>query len=101
MILDVYVEPTAEQEWAEAALWYEKQEPGVGSRFNQDVRDLLRVVAKQPDRFPKAGQRGHKAKVIGWPYSVYFIIDRFRNQVRVTAIWHGSRNPDRLRSRLE
>jgi len=36
-----------------------------------------------------------------WPYSIYFTINKEHREVKVVAIWHGSRNPVELRRRLK
>ena len=93
----VLIEPLAEDEWQNSMAWYEEQEAGVGARFNETVRHTLLTVAQDPGRFPLVGLKARKAKIIGWPYSVYFTIDAPRREVRVLAIWYGAQSPAKQR----
>jgi plasmid stabilization system protein ParE len=61
----------------------------------------LQTIVSDPFRYPKAGPTTHKAKIIGWPYSIYFTILEERRLVIVVAVWHGSRTPAELRRRLK
>ena len=100
MSFAVLTEPVAEREWSDAVAWYEEQETGVGLRFNEEVRTLLRTIAEQPERFPLATVRTRKAKIIDWPYSIYFTVNKEHREVKIVAVWHGSQNPAKLRPRL-
>ena len=102
MTYRVITETEAERDWHEAVIWYDKHEPGVGGRVNEALRAVLRTLASQPERFPRASRLAHKAKVPApWPYSIYFTINREFSEVKVLAIWHGARNPAVLRRRLK
>jgi len=99
--MTIITEPEAEREWNEAVDWYEEREAGVGARFNSVVWERLRTLAAQPDRFPLAGRLARKAKIKGWPYSIYFVVNAALRQIKVVAVWHGKRNPAELRRRLQ
>ncbi len=98
--MTVITEPEAEHEWNEAVDWYDQREPGVGHRFNAVVRDYLKVLAAQPERFPLVGRLTRKVKIKDWPYSILFVVDDEHRQLKVVAVWHGKRNPAELRRRL-
>ena len=54
-----------------------------------------------PERFPLATRLTRKAKILGrWPYSIYFTVNVEHREIKVLAIWHGSRNPAELMGRL-
>jgi plasmid stabilization system protein ParE len=102
MIFRVIVEADAEQDWQEAVMWYNEREPGIGHRLNMAIRDTLKALSSQPERFLRTTPRTRKAKVSPpWPYSVYFTINPDHREVKVVAIWHGARNPIELRRRLK
>src|SRR5216117_1559340 len=98
--MTVIAEPEAEHEWNEAVGWYDQREPGVGLQFNAVVRDYLKAMAAQPARFPLVGRLTRKAKIIDWPYSIFFVVDDAHRQIKVIAVWHGKRSPAELRRRL-
>ena len=102
MTFNVIAEAEAKREWNEAVDWYEEREPGVGLRFDDDLRTFLQTLAQNPQRFQLFTRLTHKAKVPPpWPYSVYFTINTEHREVKVLAIWHGSRNPAELHRRLK
>ena len=102
MTFRVIAEAGAKREWHEAVEWYEAREPGVGLRFDDDLRVFLLTLARDPQRFRLFARQVHKAKVPPpWPHSVYFSINTTHREVKVLAIWHGSRNPAELRRRLK
>ena len=101
MSFAVKVDPKAEREWHDAVIWYGGDDPDVGRRLNRAILELLREIARDPERFGLATKMTRKAKVPRpWPYSIYFSVDAGLQEVRVLAIWHGARNPDELRRRL-
>ena len=88
-------------EFREAVAWYEGQADGLGVRFVLAVDAVIAAIASQPLRFSKDGQKARKARVLGWPYSVYFVINETHSEIKVIAVWHGARNPAALRRRLK
>jgi plasmid stabilization system protein ParE len=97
----VLIEEEAEQEFAEAVEFYDEREPGRGQKFASDVRDVFKVVCEDPERFPRYGRLARKAKVLDWPYSVYFAIKAKTSELVIITVWHGARDPAALRRRLK
>ncbi len=62
---------------------------------------MIAAITSQPLRFSKAGRKGRKARVHGWPYSIYFVINEAHAEIKVIAVWPDSRNPAELRRRLK
>ena len=88
-------------EFQEAVAWYEAQTEGLGVRFILEVDAVIAAISCQPLRFSKAGRKGRKARVHGWPYSIYFVVNEASAEIKVIAVWHGARNPAELRRRLK
>jgi hypothetical protein len=87
-------------EFREAVAWYEGQVDGLGVRFTLEVDAVIAAIVSQPLRFCKIGRKVRKARIHDWPYSIYFVVNEPRSEIKVVAIWHGARNPDELRRRL-
>jgi toxin ParE1/3/4 len=101
MSFQIEIEAQAQEELAQAIQYYDEQEPGIGQRFAADVRELfVKHVAEDPDRFPKASRLTHKARIHGWPYSIYFTVDHNLKKVIITTVWHGSCDPRKLKRRI-
>jgi len=88
-------------EFREAVARYESQAEGLGIRFTLEADKVIAAISSQPFRFSKAGRRGRKARVLGWPYSIYFVVNETHAEIKVLAVWHGARNPAELRRRLK
>ena len=88
-------------EFREAVAWYESQAEGLGVRFTLEVDAVIAAIISRPFRFSKAGRKGRKARVHGWPYSIYFVVNEAHAEIKVIAVWHGARNPAELRRRLK
>lgn len=96
--LPLSVNPQAEEEAREAAQWYEVRSQGLGAVFLEIVEQRLAGVQENPYRFPVVHGDIRKALVKRFPYGIFFRIRPHR--LRVLAIMHLSRNPERWRKRL-
>jgi len=97
----VVIEEEAEREFAEAVAFYDNRTPGLGQRFAAEVRAAFRKVCENPERFAAASRLTQKAKLLKWPYSIYFAVKPQAGEVVITTVWHGARNPAELRRRLK
>jgi len=102
MTFGVIAAAEAKRDWNEAVDWYEERQPGLGGRFNNELRRFLQTLARDPERFPLATKLARKAKMPPpWPHSVYFTVNTEYHEVIVLAIWHGARHPAGLLRRLK
>jgi len=101
MTFRVLIENEAEREFAEAVEFYDEREPGRGQKFARDVREIFKTVCEDPERFPRYSRMTRKAKVLDWPYSVYFAIKPKTSELVIITVWHGARDPAELRRRLK
>ena len=101
MSFRVIYDTEATYEFRESVVWYEAQTAGLGIRFILEVDAVITAIVSEPLRFSKAGKRARKARVLGWPYSIYFVINETHSEIKVIAVWHGARNPEKLRQRLK
>jgi plasmid stabilization system protein ParE len=88
-------------EFQEAVAWYESQREGLGVQFVLEIDRVIEAIAIQPYRFSKAGRKGRRAQMVGWPYTIYFAVNEPHSEVKVIAVWHGARNPAELSRRLK
>jgi plasmid stabilization system protein ParE len=101
MTFRVLIEDEAEREFADAVRFYDEREPGLGQQFARDVRDVFKTVCENPEKFRRCSRLARKAKVLDWPYSVYFTIKAETSELVIITVWHGARNPAQLRRRLQ
>jgi plasmid stabilization system protein ParE len=99
VIHEVRLRAEAEQDLADAAAWYEKQQSGLARQFLDEVLATLSNVALNPAGYPTLWRDARRAIVRRFPFSVYCRIDEAT--IVVVGILHGSRHPQRWKARLE
>ncbi len=88
----------AEIEFNDAACWYEQRRPGLGREFVAEVKHAIERIRATPELFATVFRDAREANVDRFPYSVVY---RLRTQeIRILAIFHGSRDPGQWRERL-
>lgn len=99
----VRIHEAASQEAIEAAAWYERERPGLGSEFDLAVQAALDLL--EEDILPvtplpgAAGARGAKRLMLKrFPYDV--VITERGNEIFVIAFAHQARRPGYWRDRL-
>jgi toxin ParE1/3/4 len=87
----------AQQEYDEAAQWYEERQAGLSLRFETEIAATLAKIVGHPDRYPVVRRDIREALVQRFPFCVYF---RIRNEkIVVLSIFHTARDPDVWQSR--
>jgi plasmid stabilization system protein ParE len=97
MNLPIFFRPAAQEEFEEAARWYETQRAGLGANFIRAVEAVVSTIAQSPERYPVAEGDVRYALVSRFPYSVYYRVRTDR--ISVLAVFHTSRNPERWQRR--
>ncbi len=88
---------SVQKEIKEAHDWYEKKSPGLGGEFLNELDDVFEKIALNPDRYAVEFHNIRAGLLKRFPYVVYY-----RNKIdhiRLLAVFHASRNPDRWQSR--
>src|ERR1700744_2546355 len=99
MSLRVIFKPAARQEFDEAVIWYESQSPGLGEKFKLEVKSALSRALTNPGLFQRVRGRAQKIRLRRFrKYAIYFAIKD--GSFAVLAVFHGSRNPEKLHRRL-
>jgi plasmid stabilization system protein ParE len=88
----------AEADLAEAADWYRRIRPGLGDELLLCVEQTINRILDNPNSFPVVRHDARRALVRRFPYSVVFRVRG--NRVEVEAVFHGSKDPVRLRDRI-
>jgi plasmid stabilization system protein ParE len=88
----------AAEEFDDSIAWYDRQRAGLGREFRATVEDHLRQITDNPERFPRVRRNVRRAVVRRFPFVIHFLVDA--DQVVVLSVFHTSRDPGRLKSRL-
>jgi len=91
--------PLARLEFEDAVAWYNEQRPGLGEEFRVEVNRTLQQILQSPERFRLTTRITHKAVLHRFPYSLYYSIEL--DAINVASVFHGARNPAKLRRRLK
>ncbi len=93
----IAVRPESQADIKEAALWYEDQLAGLGTRFRNELRTTFGHIADNFLRFPVIEGNVRRALLHRFPYAVYFTTQS--DSVVVIAVLHQHRRPSAWQSR--
>ncbi|HEX5705466.1 MAG TPA: type II toxin-antitoxin system RelE/ParE family toxin [Pyrinomonadaceae bacterium] len=98
----VVARPQAENDVLEAADWYDRQQPGLGDEFIEEVVTVVDAIAENPLQ----NCRRHPIKNIRWrypkrfPYRVIFEVIEEERLVVIAAVIHAARHDRVWRQRF-
>jgi plasmid stabilization system protein ParE len=95
---EVQVRRAAELDVAEAQLWYETQQSGLGAEFHSEVSRVIDRLAETPLIYQAIHRDVRRALVRRFPYLVWYRV--LGEVVTVLACTHGSQDPGKIKSRL-
>lgn len=87
-----------EQHWLvrfdirEAYRWYEHQQPGLGRRFNLEVRTILKRLPCDALFYAIRFDDIRRANLPSFPYGVFYFVDE--SKVVVLGVLHGARDTE-------
>ena len=98
MSYEVQVRRAAELDIAEAQVWYESQQSGLGRDLRSEVSRIFDRLAETPLIYQRVHHDVRRAIVNRFPYLIWYrVID---DTVVVLACTHAGRNPKYVKSRL-
>ena len=89
----------AESELAEAAQYYDEQEPGLGRKFLDAIVDASEKIRRNPElwSFYEKPIRGYR--VMPFPYRLLY--RELPDRIQIVAVFHLSRRPGCWKERLK
>jgi plasmid stabilization system protein ParE len=95
---EVQVRRAAELDVAEAQLWYESQQSGLGREFHSEVLRVIDRLAETPLIYQSIYRDVRRAIVHRFPYLIWYrVIGKF---VTVVACTHARQDPGKAVSRF-
>lgn len=91
--------PEAEAEFAEAAVFYETAEPGLGVACAQEVERTVDRICVFPESGAKLGTVVRRAIVSNFPFSIVYRIGS--GEIVIAAVAHQRRRPGYWRRRRD
>jgi plasmid stabilization system protein ParE len=88
----VIIRIEAEVDITDAAIWYHRQQSGLGDDFLAEVESAIASAAKNPYRYPCLRRKPEVRRVLTnrFPYRVFFI--RRDDAIVVFRVLHGARS---------
>jgi hypothetical protein len=94
----VVIDSGADEDFAEACLWYEGRQPGLNQYFADSFRALALQLSHSPQRYPIVYRQYRKAPMDNFPFVVHFQL--IGDTVVVFAMTHSSRHERVWKKRL-
>jgi hypothetical protein len=73
--MEIIRHPEADQELEQAALWYQKQQPGLGEDFLVEFERTLRRISADPLRWRIFHGSGRKLNFDRFPYAIVYSVE--------------------------
>ena len=89
--------PDAVRDIAEAGLWHEDQEPGLGGRFYDEVEAVINVLPETALHHRKRFANVRRANLPTFPYAVFYVVKE--DVLEIFAVLHAARHPRLARQR--
>ena len=84
-------EPQADLEIEAAFRWYEKEQPGLGVEFLEELGTTYSRIREGPLKYQHLRAGIRRALLRRFPYAVYFAVEQ--GKIIVLAVLHASRDP--------
>jgi len=91
--------PEADEEFREAARYYENEAPGVGLAFIAEVHRAISLVISHPRSAKRVRGSIRKKMLSHFPYSLLYSIES--SLILIVAVAHHKRRPTYWRNRLK
>jgi toxin ParE1/3/4 len=91
--------PEAELELIETAEYYESQVPGLGERFESEVRRAIDLLLAHPEIGSQADPVLRKLVLNRFPFTLFYSMTS--EVLRIEVVAHQRRRPEYWRSRFE
>jgi len=85
--------PRARKELLDAWDWYDNRWTGLGDRFMNEVEKRLQQIEKTPERYKERKKGFRETKVKVFPYLIIYRLQKRKQLIAVSSIFHTSRNP--------
>ena len=86
-------------ELIESAVYYNKQVPGLGERFESEIRYATDLMLDQPEIGPLVDPNLRKFILTRFPFTLYYSVTA--DVLRIEAVAHQSRRPGYWKPRVD
>lgn len=90
--------PPARRELNDAALYYERQVPGLGAEFYDEVERTIDRIRAWPDAWGRIAPRHRRCLMKRFPYGIIYTIHD--DEVLIVSVMNLHRHPDTWKENL-
>ena len=83
-MIPVQFRPAASRDIVDAVIWYERQLPGLGTRFFEEIDRTVSRIETSRDQFPKVYRDAHRALLRKFPFGIFF--KKYGDRTLVVAV---------------
>ena len=94
----IEAEPAVEADVEAAFNWYEREEPGLGFEFLDELRAAYQIILDRPLGYQDLRLGIRRALTRRFPYAVYFSIEE--NIIVIVAVLRTARDPEEWQRRI-
>lgn len=100
MAFKVIISPQALEELDKSISYYENKRTGLGIELYEHLLTHIEVLKSNPFRFPviETSKQVRRIVIHRFDYSILFFV--VKKTVKIVAIMHNSRNPERWKKRV-
>lgn len=89
----------AREELKEAVRYYNRQRPGLGEEFVEEVRRTADRICQHPGAWTDLGDGVRRCRTNRFPYGLVYIVEG--DEILIVAVMHLPRDPGYWRERLD
>ncbi len=89
----VVISNTAKVDIINALRWYKENVPNKVKALNSAINKTAKSLAKDPERFQIQYNHHRFSQVAKFGFSIHYFVDKARETVVVTAMFHQKENP--------
>ena len=89
----------AQAELREAAHYYEDKQPGLGTRFSEEVEHLCSLIQNEPFLWRERKEGYRRVNCPVFPYFIAYVIEH--DIIFIAAVAHAHRHPDYWKARIQ
>lgn len=80
-------------ELANACIWYEEQQEGLGERFVAKIQQRLNQIIDNPEKYKIVYKNYREITIEKFPYQIVYVIEKLKRQTLIIAVFHTKRSP--------
>lgn len=83
----------AQQDYETSLHWYMERNLQAAENFIIDISNTLQLICDNPTRWRNTYKHYYELGLKQYPYTIVYTIEKDKNLIVITAIYHHKRNP--------